>query len=115
MPRTYEEILEARKNGMFNMDGTYTPALTDEDYQVIVDRFIDDPEGVMCPGHTNDEMVNLCIACGMLGINSEDVIGEARENMSVHEWYRMEEHWDRIEPYANKWCSSGYAEIYMMG
>lgn len=115
MSRTYREVLAAAGEGKWTKEDGYVSMLSDEDYQVLVDRFKNDPEYVMRKGSTNDECVNLAIACGMLGIDFKEMVRkEMVDYVPQQEFDRVMEHVERIEPYIDKWCNSGYAPIYMI-
>ena len=65
---------------------------------IILDNMASDPM-FMTAGRRNNDMVNLCIVCGILGLNAIYELKEMNKKISPE----IQEHYDRIDPYVDSW------------
>lgn len=64
----------------------------------ILDNMAHDPM-FMTAGRRNNDMVNLCIVCGILGLNAIEELQKMNKVISSE----IQEHYDRIDPYVDSW------------
>ena len=64
----------------------------------ILDNMAHDPM-FMTAGRRNNDMVNLCIVCGILRLNAIEELQKMNKVISAE----LQEHYDRIDPYVDSW------------
>lgn len=73
--------------------------MTDEQKAIaILDNMANDSR-FMTAGRRNNDMVNLCIVCGILESNAIEELQKMNKVISSE----IQEHYDRIDPYVDSW------------